>query len=222
MPDPHLFQGMSADGGSKSSGEPRDARPLAGGSLWRDRRFVTLASGMALGLFAQVGLLAHLFSLLVPAMGQTQAGLAMGGATLAAIAGRTAVGWMMPLSADRRLVACASYGVQVLGSIAFATAAGGGGVALVLGILLFGLGIGNATSLPPLIAQVEFVAEDVARVVALMVAIGQATYALAPAAFGIPRAGFGAGTAMETHLFLAAGLVQTAAIACVLWGRRTR
>ena len=47
-----------------------------------------------------------------------------------------------------------------------------------LGVLLFGLGIGNATSLPPLIAQVEFVGDDVPRVVALTVAIGQAVYAL--------------------------------------------
>ena len=45
------------------------ARPLPGALLWRDRRFLTLAAGMALGLFAQIGLVAHLFSLLVPALG---------------------------------------------------------------------------------------------------------------------------------------------------------
>ena len=54
------------------------ARPLPGPLLWRDRRFLTLAAGMALGLFAQIGLTAHLFSLLVPALGAQQAGLAMG------------------------------------------------------------------------------------------------------------------------------------------------
>ena len=58
---------------------------------------------------------------------------------------------------------------------------------LLLGVLLFGVGIGNVTSMPPLIAQVEFVKEDVPRVVALVVAIGQATYAFAPAAFGLIR-----------------------------------
>ena len=47
--------------------------------------------------------------------------------------------------------------------------------------LLFGAGIGNTTSLPPLIAQVEFVTEDVARVIALIVAVAQGTYAFAPA-----------------------------------------
>ena len=41
--------------------------------------------------------------------------------------------------------------------------------------------------MPPLIAQVEFVKDDVPRVVALVVAIGQATYAFAPAAFGLIR-----------------------------------
>ena len=41
---------------------------------------------------------------------------------------------------------------------------------LLAGVILFGTGIGNATSLPPLIAQVEFVGEDTSRVVPLIVA----------------------------------------------------
>jgi hypothetical protein len=40
-------------------------------------KFLTLSVGMALGLFAQIGLIAHLFSLLVPALGPQPAGLAM-------------------------------------------------------------------------------------------------------------------------------------------------
>ncbi|HMK68473.1 MAG TPA: MFS transporter, partial [Stellaceae bacterium] len=67
------------------------ARPLPGRALWRSPRFITLAAGMALGLFAQIGLIAHLFSLLVPALGEQGAGLAMGGATAAAIGGRSLV-----------------------------------------------------------------------------------------------------------------------------------
>ena len=54
------------------------ARPLPGALLWRNRRFLTLAAGMALGLFAQIGLVAHLFSLLSPALGAQQAGLGDG------------------------------------------------------------------------------------------------------------------------------------------------
>ena len=66
---------------------------------------------MTLGLFAQIGLIAHLFSLLAPALGAQQAGLAMGLVTLMAIAGRTLLGWLMPPGADRRLVACGGYSI---------------------------------------------------------------------------------------------------------------
>ena len=197
------------------------ARALPGRLVWRDRGFLTLTAGMALGLFAQAGLLAHLFSLLVPALGAETAGLAMGLATAAAIGGRTLAGWLMPAGADRRLVACASYGVQIAGSLAFLAAAGSSLPLLLLGVVLFGAGIGNATSLPPLIAQVEFVGEDVGRVVALVVAVGQATYAFAPLAFGLARTAVADGAAPQ--VFVAAATVQALAIAVFLLGRhRTR
>ncbi len=194
------------------------AKPRA--ALWRDVTFVTLALGMALGLFVQVGLIAHLYSLLVPALGDDPAGLAMGGATAAAIAGRTLVGALMPAGADRRLIACASYLVQIAGSLALVAAAGSNIPLLLAGVLMFGLGIGNATSLPPLIAQAEFAAEDVSRVVSLIVAVGQAGYAFAPAAFGLIREIASADDAGAAPLvFAAAALGQLLAIAAFLAGR---
>ena len=54
------------------------AKPLPGPSLWRDFGFITLATGSALALFAQIGLITHLYSLLVPALGSAWAGLVMG------------------------------------------------------------------------------------------------------------------------------------------------
>ena len=163
------------------------AKPLPSTRVWRDWRLLTLAAGMALGLFAQIGLLAHLFSLLVPALGAQLAGFAAGGATASAILGRTLVGWLMPARADRRLFGCANYAVQILGSLAFLFAAGDNIPLLLLGVVLFGAGIGNTTSLPPMIAQAEFSQEDVSRVVPLIVAVGQGTYAFAPAVFGLIR-----------------------------------
>jgi MFS family permease len=118
---------------------------IAGPMLWRNVRFLTLAAAMALGLFAQIGLIAHLFSLVAPALGAQPAGWAMGFATAAAIAGRSLVGWLMPARADRRLVACASYAMQIAGSLAFILAAGTHAPLLIAGVLLFGAGIGNAT-----------------------------------------------------------------------------
>jgi len=201
----------------------RPVPPTARGSLWRDRRFLTLAAGMTLGLFAQIGLLAHLFSLLVPVLGAGAAGLAMGSATLAAILGRLVVGWLMPASADRRIVACVSYGVQLAGSVLFILAAGESGVWLFLGIALFGFGIGNATSLPPLIAQQDFAPDEAARVVPLIVAIGQAGYAFAPASFGLlygaALPGLGGANTGGTALFAFAAAIQLVAMACLLCGR---
>jgi MFS family permease len=200
---------------------PAAQPPLPGSRLWRDRGFLTLATAMALGLFAQIGLIAHLFSLLVPALGAPSAGLAMGAATAAAIGGRTLVGWLMPAGADRRLIACASLAVQIAGSLVLIAAAGSNVALLLLGVLLFGVGIGNATSLPPLIAQSEFAREDVPRVVALIVAIAQGAYAFAPAAFGLirqfapdPASGAAPG------VFAAAALVQGLAGCAFLMGRR--
>jgi len=220
--------GLVPDGDAPGSAaaavtSPR-AKPLPGRTLWRDWRFVTLAGGMALGLFAQIGLLAHLFSLLVPVLGPHVAGIASGAATASAIAGRTLFGWLMPVGVDRRLVACASYLVQIAGSLAFLLAAGDNLPLLWLGIFLFGFGIGNATSLPPLIAQVEFVKEDVPRVVPMIIAVGQGTYAFAPAAFGLIRElsgghGTGAAGAMPA-VFLAAVAIQSGAVVSLLVGCR--
>ncbi|WP_444666199.1 hypothetical protein [Cereibacter changlensis] len=77
--------------------------------------------------------------------------------------------------------------MQLIGLLLFLLAVETGGMWLAAGIVLFGLDIGNATSLPPLIAQQEFSPIDVARVVPRIVAIGQAGCAFAPAAFGLLR-----------------------------------
>jgi MFS family permease len=201
--------------GAAAPGPAREAPPL-GRRPWVERRFATLAAANALGLFAQIGLIAHLLSLMVPALGVQGAGLAMGLGTACAVAGRTALGWVMPPGADRRVVLAVNYAVQVAGSVLL-LASGGESVALLLaGVLLFGLGLGNATSLPPLVAQWEFGEADVARVVALVTAFGQAAYAFAPAAFGVLREGTPGGEAV----FVAAAVVQGLALGAALAGRR--
>ncbi len=220
--------GMRPDGDGDTAPHPSvtspAARPLPGSMLWRDRQFLTLAAGMALGLFAQIGLIVHLFSLLVPALGESQAGLAMALITAMAIAGRTLIGWALPAGTDWRLVAAVSYAVQIAGSLTLLGAAGTSIPLLYLGIVLFGLGFGNGTWLPPLIAQVEFVPDEVARVVALIVAVAQGSYAFAPAIFGLIRDWNALATSADSGaapvLFGGAALVQGLAIAAFLAGRR--
>ena len=209
--------GLEPDGdtvGASVSVTSPMARPMPGRGLWRDFAFITLATGSSLSLFAQIGLITHLYSLLVPALGAEWAGLVMGIGTGAGMGGRMLVAWLMPAGADRRLVAGVSYAVQIVGTIALIAAAGENIPLLLAGVLLFGIGIGNVTSMPPLIAQVEFMKDDVPRVVALVVAIGQATYAFAPAAFGLIREFAGAGA-----VFGIAALIYASAIGALLIGR---
>jgi hypothetical protein len=91
-------------------------------------------------LDAQIGLLTHLFSLLVPAMGAAGAGLTMGAATACAIGGRTLLGVLMKPAADRRAVAAANVAIQAIGSVIL-LCAGSDVPLLLLGCSLFGQGL---------------------------------------------------------------------------------
>ena len=92
---------------------------------------------------------------------------------------------------------------------------------LLLGVVLFGLGLGNATSLPPLIPQADFTPADTGRAVALVTACSQAAYAFAPFAFGALReAAPAAQEGAAPALFLAAAGAQALAAIVLLLGRR--
>ena len=200
---------------------------LPGARLWRHRAFVALVAGMTFGLFAQIGLISHLYSLLVPSLGERGAGLTLGAATAIAVAGRMITAAAMLVDVDRRMMMGLSYLVQLAGSVLFVVFGDSVPWLAILGALLFGLGIGNATSLPPLIAQKEFAVADVLRVVSLMIATSQATASVAPTLFGLVRQwGGGLGTVAPyglngefAALFAVAAVVQATAIACFLAGR---
>jgi MFS family permease len=215
------FGRMPAEMGLAPDGEPVGAAPtprqeMAGlGAAGRDRRLVTLVLANALALFAQLGFLTHLVSVLAPMLGAVGAGLASGMATACAMGGRIVMARVLRPGVDRRTVAAANYALQSAGVATFILA-GAEPVLLLLGVALFGLGLGNATSLPPLIAQQDFSEADVARVVALVVATGQGVYAFAPAAFGFLR------EADPAAAFAAAILCQLLAAIAALAGRGVR
>jgi MFS family permease len=188
---------------------------IARHALFRDRAFLTLCIGMTLALFAQTGLVAHLVSVLAPTLGRQGAGLAAGASGLAAVVGRLAVGWRASGSTNWRAIASYSLVAQALGCAVLLLANGTNPTLLMLGVVLFGLGVGNAISVPPVIANLEFSKEDAARAVALIVAISQGAYALAPAAFGLLRQLWS-----DQIIFIAAVVIQLAAIVAYLLGRR--
>nr|WP_256476259.1 MFS transporter [Siccirubricoccus soli] len=189
--------------------------PSPAGPLWRQAGFVTLSLAFAFGLTAQIGLLTTLFSILAPALGTEGAGLAMSLATACAVLGRTLVGVALPPGMDRRLAGVANFLLQAVGSGLLVLAAGASPPLLLAGVMLFGFGIGNLLSLPPLIAQREWPPAQVAAVVALVTAVNQAFYAFGPAAFGTALEAWG--PAAPPAL---AGVIQLLAAAVLAVRRR--
>ena len=128
--------------------------------------------------------------------------------TLAAMLGRLVTGVVVD-RLDRRRVASATLIVQLAG--VFLLARGAAPATLYAGCVLFGLGVGNLTTLPGLIVAVEWPRERFAALVGLVVAINQLTFAFGPSLVGIARdwsGGYGAALALCMALqACAAGLV---------------
>jgi MFS family permease len=204
--------GLHPDGGATPPAPRAPAKPA--GPLWPQAPFRSLALAFAAGTAAQVGLFSQLFSLAAPALGPQGAGWALGAASACAVLGRTAVGWLLKPDTDRRRVAALNFLIQAGGSLALLLSAAGAAPAppvLVMGCVLFGLGVGNMLSLPPMVAQVEWPPEQVAAVVAAIGGTMLLAGAFAPAIFGLLRDGFGDWAAVGTALTLqltAALLVQ--------------
>ncbi len=149
--------------------------------MLRSGVFISISVPFALGLTAQVGFLTHQIAFLSPTIGTVAAGWAVSLTTFAAVLGRIATGYIADRF-DRRAVACVNFIVQMLGMAMLATATTP--AMLYLGCVLFGLGVGNTTSLPGLLVQQDFPKQHFARIVSLVVAINQFSFAFGPSLLG--------------------------------------
>jgi len=145
--------------------------------ILRSRAFITTSIPFALALTAQVGFLTHQVAFLSPAIGTIAAGWAVSLTTFAAVIGRIATGFVVD-KFDRRVVTAINFAGQALGLAILAASARP--QLLYLGCVLFGAGVGNATSLPGLIVQQEFPKQHFTRIISLVVAINQFTFAFGP------------------------------------------
>jgi MFS family permease len=143
--------------------------------------FISISIPFALGLTAQVGFLTHQIAFLAPTIGTVAAGWAVSLTTSAAVLGRIATGYIADRF-DRRAVACVNFIVQMLGMAMLARARTP--AMLYLGCVLFGLGVGNTTSLPGLLVQQDFPKQHFARIISLVVAINQFSFAFGPSLLG--------------------------------------
>src|SRR5437867_3427841 len=181
---------------------------------WQRRRGLAVSiafNGATLG-----GVLAHLVALVTPTLGGGAAAHAVSTATAAALIGRLVTGFVVD-RLNRRVVASATLIVQIVGVTLLARAGSPAGV--YAGCALFGLGVGNLTTLPGLILAVEWPRASFSALVGLVVGINQFTFAFGPSLVGLIRDWAGSyGPALAACTVLEA----VAASLIVLGPRRSR
>jgi MFS family permease len=173
----------------------------------------TLMIPFALALAAQVGFLVHQISVLEPYLGESHAALTVSATTVAALLGRIALG-LLSDRVDLRKLSAVNIGAQ--GAALAVMAAWPSPAVLVAASLVFGLGVGNLITFPPLLAREEFGQRSFGTVFGLVGAATQAGVALGPGLMGLLHDLLGS---YQTALWCLVALEGVAAVA-VLWGRR--
>jgi len=180
-----LGLGPDGDPPRRSAGPSGAAGPR---HWWRDAlrtwRFWSVSAPFALGLAAQVGVLTHMVALVTPTLGASGAARAVSLTTTAALVGRLATGVVVD-RLNRRLVASATLIIQLAGLAVLTRTPSP--VTVYTGCALFGLGVGNMTTLPGLILAVEWPRERFSTLVGLAVGINQLTFAFGPSLVGVVR-----------------------------------
>jgi predicted MFS family arabinose efflux permease len=151
----------------------------------RSWHFWSVALPFALAIAAQVGFIVHMVALLLPLLGASGTGVAVMSSSLAAMAGRLALGVVID-RLPRRATSAVSFASQACGLgllLAFPHSA----AAVYGGIVLFGLSVGNVITLPAVIVHAEFKAASFGLIIGLSGAIGQFALAFGPGAFGLLR-----------------------------------
>lgn len=180
-----LGLGPDGDPGPPPASRPRaEPEGVSRRQSLRTWRFWSVSAPFALGLAAQVGVLTHLIALVTPALGAGGAARAAGTTAAAALLGRLATGVVIDRLNPRRVTATTLVvqigGLALLGSRSSATAA-------YAGCVLFGLGVGNLTTLPSLVLGAEWPRERFSKLVSLVVGINQLTFAFGPSLVGVIR-----------------------------------
>ena len=179
-----LLLAVSDDRSSQGTMDPsRSVRPaLSAAALLRRRSFVTLALSTGLGVFAQIGILTHLFNRLHGELGAGGASLALSLASLGVVVGRWGFAEAFQRF-DRRWIGALGFLLQIPGAVTLALATSP--LHLMLGALVMGLAAGPMSSLAAVVAQAEHAVEDVPRIVSLATSGNQVGFAAAPLTVGL-------------------------------------
>jgi MFS family permease len=201
--------GLAPDGATVAAGSaaaPAAAPSLRRAMVLRHPNFLTTTIAFALGLTAQVGFLTHLVAFVLPSLGGNAAAWCVGTASIAAMAGRIGTGLFVD-RIDARLGAALNFLLQIAALAVLLVS--DAPVSVFVGCTLYGLGVGNTITFPGLIVQREFPPHDFPRVISLVLAINQFTFALGPGLLGALRDWWGSYAAA---LIVCIGLTAIAAI----------
>jgi MFS family permease len=207
--------GLGPDGEAPA---PRASGQAAGGRAPQTRDFMrtwhfwSVALPFALGLTAQISIIIHQMSFLKPTLGTEGAAWAVSLTSVCAVLGRLGVGSFVD-RVNRRTVIAGNFLLQATAVVLMLS--GPGPVLLYLACVMFGLGVGNTTSLPSVIVQAEFPKAAFGQVVSTIIAINQFTYSFGPGLLGWLRDGFGSYEAA----FAGCLVLQLVAVAILLFGR---
>lgn len=202
-------------GGAPERAATREATVWTRQAVLRVPRLWTLMVPFALALAAQVGFLVHQISVLEPALGESRAALTVSATTVAALLGRIAIG-LLSDRVDLRKLSAVNIGAQ--GAALAVMAAWPSSSVLVGASLVFGLGVGNLITFPPLLAREEFGQRSFGTVFGLVGAATQAGVALGPGLMGLLHDALGS---YQTALWCLVALEGVAAVS-VLGGRGVR
>lgn len=164
------------------------SRPhFARGKKWAvlsSASFWSIALPFALGVAVQVGVIAHLVSVLEPRMGRAAAGSAVALVSLSAFIGRFAFSFIIDRLAPRSATSMLLF-VQAVSLAALSIT--DSPVLIYMACIGFGLGVGNLITLPAIVIQRECEAARFGLVSGLVTAIMGVAWALTPVIIGLLR-----------------------------------
>ncbi len=208
------------DKGLFPDGVPPDGTALNSDAvLWTRRSAIrttalrSVITAFGLGMMVQIGFLTHQVSLLTEALDPAAVSLTVSGTAVAALLGRL----LLARFADRVDVRIVSAGVLLLAACAFvAIGLTSSSIVLICGSLVFGLTVGNVTTLAPIIVRREFGAAAFGPIFGAASCAIQLATALGPSLYGLMHDRFG----QYRGALLAAAAVDAVAAMIALSGRR--
>jgi MFS family permease len=205
--------GLLPDGGLKAASTGTQEAKWSRIGAMRTRQFQSQLLAFALAMLVQIAFLSHHVSIVAPILGDAGASTAVSLAAASAFVGRVALAQLSD-KIDLRLT---TAGVMLLGTVALAYMSNAtSAFSLFLASAMYGVTIGNLTTLSPLIARREFGAVSFGSIYGLIAAAIAFATAFGPAICGLLRDSLGS---YGPPLLMFAGINLFAA-GVIVWGGR--